>query len=309
MSSLGYGAESDVFNTQVPLPALIEENQPSDVAVLAVPVSMDVFEDLRADSYVSGAQDGLGFQQPVVVSAPASAPLQRSMHVKPGETICRLCARHCGCHSALMMHMRTHTGEKPYVCSYEGCDKAFAIRGNLKKHMRKVHERGDSMASGFLSREQVEDNENDSSEELDLQQDLDAAEILILLAAPRPMAISVVQQADTPPNGFFCTQCNKMFRCKSNLKQHMMTHTKEKPYPCEVCDKKFSAKSSLKRHMRVHSGEKYFFCKECGKAFMLESSLKSHTKVHEKADKATSDLLSLDQTPDQESTQEERSGE
>ncbi|XP_043190276.1 zinc finger protein GLIS3-like [Amphibalanus amphitrite] len=36
----------------------------------------------------------------------------------------------------LMIHMRVHSGEKPNLCTYEGCNKAFSRRENLKIHLR-----------------------------------------------------------------------------------------------------------------------------------------------------------------------------
>ncbi len=32
--------------------------------------------------------------------------------------------------------MRTHTGEKPYICDYPGCSRAFTQSGQLKTHQR-----------------------------------------------------------------------------------------------------------------------------------------------------------------------------
>ncbi|KAM9891069.1 hypothetical protein OXX69_012401, partial [Metschnikowia pulcherrima] len=47
---------------------------------------------------------------------------------------CRVCSRTCVSLSHLTIHMRSHTGEKPYACAE--CDKRFSKSGNLNAHMR-----------------------------------------------------------------------------------------------------------------------------------------------------------------------------
>jgi len=40
------------------------------------------------------------------------------------------------CDLTYVRSITSQTGERPYICPYEGCTKAFSERGNLKTHLR-----------------------------------------------------------------------------------------------------------------------------------------------------------------------------
>ena len=48
------------------------------------------------------------------------------------NTTCPTCFKTFACKSALDIHIRSHTKERPYKC--DECDRAFSTRGNLKQH-------------------------------------------------------------------------------------------------------------------------------------------------------------------------------
>lgn len=69
----------------------------------------------------------LKMDQPLHLKATATSPSSADADQKH---FCHLCQKNFSSTSSLQIHMRTHTGERPFVCNV--CQKAFTTKGNLK---------------------------------------------------------------------------------------------------------------------------------------------------------------------------------
>ncbi|KAI8365185.1 uncharacterized protein BYT42DRAFT_505620 [Radiomyces spectabilis] len=64
--------------------------------------------------------------------------------------ICPYCQKAFTRPSSLRTHTYSHTGEKPFECTEEGCGRKFSVQSNLRRHLR-IHRLNRPMSVGYAS--------------------------------------------------------------------------------------------------------------------------------------------------------------
>lgn len=188
---------------------------------------------------------------------------------------CDECGKGFPLKERLKLHVRTHTGFKPYKCPE--CDKSFARGGQLVQH-RRTHSQVRPFRCGLCS------NSFTCAANLSLHvkrhngQKDHKCDLCGRAFVRRDALKKHLECLHRDVKSFLCAICNKTF--KGHLPQHMRTHARDRPHGCATCGQRFAQKSQLTVHQRTHSGQRPFRCLVCWQAFAHSTALKLHTRRH-----------------------------
>lgn len=104
-----------------------------------------------------GQSNGISFQTPPTPTGNNSQDLQPSSSLGSASSssssgrpqhVCRFCGKILSSDSSLQIHLRSHTGERPYQCPV--CLSRFTTRGNLKAHFLRHREQNPELSLSLL---------------------------------------------------------------------------------------------------------------------------------------------------------------
>ncbi|XP_011358541.1 transcription factor IIIA, partial [Pteropus vampyrus] len=180
----------------------------------------------------------------------------------------------------LSRHALIHTGEKPFVCAASGCDQKFNTKSNLKKHFERKHENQQKQyACSFEGCTRT----FKKHQQLKTHQCQHTNEPLFRCAhegCGRHFASpSGLKRHGKVHDGYICQKgCSFVAKTWTELLKHMRDDHKEEII-CEVCQKTFKRKDYLKQHMKIHAPERDM-CRcpreGCGRTYTTVFNLQSH---------------------------------
>ncbi|CAD5112396.1 DgyrCDS1617 [Dimorphilus gyrociliatus] len=214
---------------------------------------------------------------------------ENSVHAERRH-LCSQCGKCFKRPDALRIHVRTHTGEKPYSCPH--CDKKFADMSTRTDHLVRKHKdlEGRSIFCDVCQKPfrtlaaKERHQEKKSCAKNGMKTSLLACKYDDCNYSTRyhNSLRYHVKSAHEKLKSFKCKSCSKAFTSKHQVLRHEETHDNNRErYECKECNKTFLRIGALERHRKQqHLKNTPHKCRECGLGFVYPSQLKQHMYKH-----------------------------
>lgn len=217
------------------------------------------------------------------------------------NTTCSVCYKTFACRSALDIHYRSHTKERPFQCLL--CQRAFSTKGNMKQHML-THKSAGAGTVGLSTDAASSIHASDGSCSSSMScppDDSSGNHALVEGTGETSPTDAIDHEAPSTTLSSSMTATSPSSTALASMSNQRLPDDRAAPPPplppppraaspsrrfpnlrhmCQVCQKPFSSASALQIHMRTHTGDKPFSCTVCGKAFTTKGNLKVHMGTH-----------------------------
>ncbi|EDV92346.1 zinc finger and BTB domain-containing protein 49 [Drosophila grimshawi] len=181
------------------------------------------------------------------------------------------------------------------------CSKVYQSKKTLERHMERQHKLSISIV---MANTDVHDDDGDVDDDDDDDNDDDDVDVDVDYAPPK-------KHAAKPQIEYKCEHCDKIYRGKYTLRQHVkrdhdinrseafvcLECNAQLPRlrqldehvvsvhggaPCLYCGRRYKTRHELKRHQLKHTNERNVACNHpgCDKRFFTVRHMRNHSKVH-----------------------------
>uniref|UniRef100_A0A674N9C8 C2H2-type domain-containing protein n=1 Tax=Takifugu rubripes TaxID=31033 RepID=A0A674N9C8_TAKRU len=199
----------------------------------------------------------------------------------PENKNCALCGKYFARQVDMERHMKSHSEDRPYSCSY--CEKKFKNPYVLKRHQKEI------CKSRELKRPRKKEPQRSAPQPS--SDGSTESKVCPICSRTLPYSADIAKhlRSHTEERPYICVTCEKGFKYRDTLKKHQIIHGHEgireeqskTPRPpaakvCPVCARTFDSVKTLNRHIQCHTEDRPFHCIHCKKRFKHMHGLKRH---------------------------------